>query len=202
MKIEDIIKEIQKNVGTEIDGRGGPETWLTIYKVLVEPTLFKPRTSLALSPVDAASEEMIANLKSPVQLMARSLVQKAHMAGIKIKIIRGYRSYEEQDALYAQGRTTPGEIATKIKAGYCNYNFGIAFDFAVFEGSTLLLDSPKYKAVGVLGMDMGLDWGGNWRNDDHQEHFQLKPAWANDLSQTQMLSVLRERFIKGRSIYA
>ena len=42
-------------------------------------------------------------------------------------------------------------------------NFGIAFDIGVFEGSQYLGESSKYQAVGVLGMDLGLEWGGNWK---------------------------------------
>lgn len=201
MKIEEIITAIQQHIGAEIDGRAGPETWLGLYKTLVEPTLFKTRNSLSIAKVDAKSEEIIITLLPPVQRMARTLVQKAHTAGIKIKITSGSRTYKEQDTLYAQGRTTPGEIVTKMKAGFSNHNFGIAFDFAVFEGNTMLTNSPKYKAVGVLGMDIGLEWGGNWRNDEDQGHFQLRPAWASNLSERQMLTVLRERLLNGRSIY-
>src|SRR5574343_1544593 len=34
-----------------------------------------------------------------------------------------YRSNEEQDALYAQGRTTKGKIVTNAKAGQSKHNF-------------------------------------------------------------------------------
>nr|WP_295770097.1 M15 family metallopeptidase [Rhodoferax sp.] len=41
------------------------------------------------------------------------------------------RSCAEQDALYAQGRTAPGNKVTNAKSGDSNHNFGIAFDIGV-----------------------------------------------------------------------
>jgi len=140
---------------------------------------------------------VIATLLPPVQKLARTLFQKAADNGIRIKIISGLRTYAEQDALYAQGRTTPGNIVTKAKGGYSNHNFGIAFDIGVFEGSNNLTDSPKYKAVGVVGTELGLDWGGNWKTINDQPHFQLRPAWATDMNEKQMLAELRNRVSTG-----
>lgn len=134
--------------------------------------------------------------------MARALVQKSAANGIKIKIISGLRTYEEQDKLYAQGRTAPGNIVTKAKGGYSNHNFGIAFDAGVFEGARYLPESPKYKAVGVLGMELGLEWGGNWKTLVDQPHFQLRPAWATRISEKQMLAELRNRVAGGLPVYA
>jgi peptidoglycan LD-endopeptidase CwlK len=137
-----------------------------------------------------------------VRSLARALVQKAARAGIEIKIISGLRSYEEQDALYAQGRTAPGDKVTNARGGYSNHNFGIAFDIGVFEGNTYLADSPKYKAVGVLGMDLGLEWGGSWKTIVDQPHFQLRPVWASDLNEKEMLALLRDRVAGGKPVYA
>ena len=42
----------------------------------------------------------------------------------------GYRSYKEQNLLFAQGRTAPGKICTKAKGGQSAHNLGLAMDFA------------------------------------------------------------------------
>ena len=47
---------------------------------------------------------------------------------------------------------------TNARGGYSNHNFGIAFDVGVFEGSKYIGESPKYKAIGAIGMDLGLEW--------------------------------------------
>jgi peptidoglycan L-alanyl-D-glutamate endopeptidase CwlK len=117
-------------------------------------------------------------------------------------VISGLRSYEEQAALYAQGRTAPGKKVTNARPGYSNHNFGIAFDIGVFEGSKYLPESPKYKAVGALGMDLGLEWGGNWKTIVDQPHFQLRPVWAADESESRMLAELRSRKDRGEAVYA
>lgn len=202
MRIEEIISAVQQSLGVTVDGKAGPETWGAIYQRLVKNDIKGQVPSMAISAVDSRSEKTIATLLPEVQPIARTLVQKAALSGIKIKIISGLRSYAEQDALYAQGRGgQPGEIVTKAKGGYSNHNFGIAFDIGVFEGSQYLEDSPKYKAVGILGVELGLEWGGNWKTIVDQPHFQLRPAWASNFTEKQMLAELRSRHDSGTSVF-
>jgi peptidoglycan L-alanyl-D-glutamate endopeptidase CwlK len=131
-----------------------------------------------MTATDPRSEKSISTLLPEVRPLARALVHKASALGIQIRVISGFRTYEEQAALYAQGRTTPGRVITNARPGYSNHNFGIAFDVGVFEGSRYLGESPKYKAVGALGMDIGLEWGGSWKTLVDEPHFQLRPDWA------------------------
>ncbi len=202
MTLEEIVTAVQTALGVQADGKAGPETWSAIYKAIVAPTQDDTLAAPEITGVDARSEKNILTLQPEVRSLARALVQKAARAGIEIKIISGLRSYEEQDALYAQGRTAPGDIVTNARGGYSNHNFGIAFDIGVFEGNTYLADSPKYKAVGVLGMDLGLEWGGSWKTIVDQPHFQLRPVWASDLNEKEMLALLRDRVAGGKPVYA
>jgi peptidoglycan LD-endopeptidase CwlK len=202
MKIEEIISAVQRKLGVEVDGRPGPETWGAIYERIVGPAPDATPLASNIALVDPRSEKVIATLLPQVQPIARALVQKAALGGIKIKIISGFRTYAEQDALYAQGRTAAGDMVTKARAGYSNHNFGIAFDVGVFEGNTYLAESPKYKAVGVIGMDLGLEWGGNWKTLVDQPHFQLRPAWAVAMTEKQMLAELRGRVADDHPVYA
>lgn len=55
------------------------------------------------------------------------------------------RSMEEQERLYAQGRTKPGAIVTNAKPGQSAHNYGRAID-VVLDGST----KP--------GLQMSWDW--------------------------------------------
>lgn len=201
MRIEEMIAAIQQKLAIEADGKAGPQTWGAIYERIVEKREAVPAHSVVIAGVDSRSEKVIATLLPQVQPMARALVQKAASVGITIKVISGLRTYAEQDALYAQGRTTPGDIVTNARAGQSNHNFGIAFDVGVFEGNKYLRDSPKYKAVGVLGTDLGLEWGGNWKSIVDQPHFQLRPAWARALTEKQMLAELRSRHAGELAIY-
>ena len=202
MRIDEIISAVQKELGVDVDGAAGPDTWGAIYERLVKKKIDGLKPALAVAAVDSRSEKTISTLLSEVQPFSRALVQKAAISGITIRIISGFRTYAEQDALYAQGRTQLGSIVTNAKGGYSNHNFGIAFDVGVFEGSKYLPDSPKYKAVGALGIDLGLEWGGNWKTIVDQPHFQLRPNWAFDLSEKQMLAELRSRNDNDTPVYA
>lgn len=199
MNVPDVIRAIQKALGIGVDGYAGPETWQAIYSRIVPNA--QPLTATS-DKVDDRSEKVIATLLPEVQPYARALVTKADADGITIKVISGLRTYDEQNDLYAQGRTKPGRIVTNARGGFSNHNFGIAFDVGVFEGSQYLDESPKYKAVGVLGTDLGLEWGGNWKTIQDEPHFQLRPKWAGDLSERDMLAELRSRKESGKAAYA
>ena len=117
-------------------------------------------------------------------------------------MISGTRTYGEQNALYEQGRSKAGRIVTNARGGYSNHNFGVAFDIGVFEGGRYLDESPAYKAVGALGIKLGLEWGGNWKTIQDEPHFQLRPAWAREMSERDMLAELRARRERGQSAFA
>jgi peptidoglycan L-alanyl-D-glutamate endopeptidase CwlK len=198
MNLDQIIRAVQAALGVNADGKPGPETWQAIYDRICPDA--QPPEPLA-DQVDGRSERVIATLLPEVQPYARTLIAKAAASGIVIKVLSGLRTYDEQNDLYAQGRTKPGRIVTNARGGYSNHNFGIAFDVGVFEGSKYLDESPKYKAVGVLGADLGLEWGGNWKTIQDEPHFQLRPKWASDLSERDMLAALRSRKDSGEGVY-
>jgi peptidoglycan LD-endopeptidase CwlK len=147
--------------------------------------------------VDERSEKNIRTLKPEVQPLARSLIEQAVAQGINAKVISGYRSYAEQDALYAKGRTAPGPKVTKARAGYSWHNFGIAFDIGMFskDGKEYLGESPDYAKVGKIGENLGLEWGGSWKDFVDEPHFQFNPR---DLT----LAEMRQREAEGKDLLA
>jgi peptidoglycan LD-endopeptidase CwlK len=159
--------------------------------------------------VDPRSEATIAKLNPQVQPYARELVRRAALSGIQIKVIGGFRTFHEQDVLYCQGRNIPyckglykpEPIVTNAKGGYSNHNFGMAFDIGVFDGSKYLPESPKYNEVGKIGKPLGLEWGGDWTTIKDRPHFQLRPKWAANLSEKQMLEELRRRKVNNEPFY-
>lgn len=194
MKIEQMILEVQRALGVEPDGKPGPLTWGAIHHALVQPAA--PPAPAFTEPGDRASarsEKVIETLHPVVQPFARALYFAAREHGITMHVISGLRSYEEQAELYAKGRTTRGPKVTNARPGHSNHNFGLAFDVGVFEGDRYLGDSPKYKALGVLGSDLGLEWGGNWRSIVDQPHFQVRPPWAGGMTDSAMLAECRRR---------
>jgi len=93
-------------------------------------------------------------------------------SGYVVKFISTTRTYEEQDALYAQGRTKPGPVVTNAKGGQSNHNFGVAWDIGLFLGGEYIDESPVYETLGKIGEKMGLVWGGSWQFED-QPHYQI-----------------------------
>lgn len=198
MNLETIIAEVQEAVGATPDGKAGPDTWTKIRAKLLPDRRpdFPPPIEVVGDRVDERSEKAIATLLPEVRPYARALIHRAAARGITIKITSGTRTYAEQDALYAKGNVT------KARGGYSNHNFGIAFDVTMFNGATPVWESPAYKAVGAIGADLGLDWGGNWKSFKDEPHFQLRPAWARDLSEREMLAELRARKASGKGVFA
>lgn len=97
---------------------------------------------------------------------------------IQIEVISGLRSWSQQAALYAQGRSKPGRIVTKAPAGSSWHNYGLAIDLGIFSNGRYLDEaSPAkadriYKELGALAVSMGLEWAGNWKSFTESPHFQ------------------------------
>ena len=78
---------------------------------------------------DSVTNNRILSLSKELQPKATSFVNRVHNElNIKLRITDGYRSIQEQNALYAQGRTTPGKIVTHARGGQSLHNYGKAFD--------------------------------------------------------------------------
>lgn len=200
MNTDAVIRSVQKILGVTVDGCAGPETWAAIYNALTGKQV--PTGRAYSDTVDARSESVIARLQPEVGPYARTLVNRAAAIGIEIKVICGLRTYAEQDALFAQGRTRPGPRVTNAKGGESNHNFGIAFDVGVFNGRNYLPACPAYDVVGALGREIGLEWGGDWTSLVDKPHFELRPAWASGLSGREVLAELRQRVTQGMPLYA
>lgn len=206
------IRAVQKKLGAFVDGSPGPETWGAIHLAVVgnkAPADVKKLDVPTLAgdgkKADSRSEGNIATLHQRVRPFARGLIEKAASHGIIIKVTSGMRSFEEQAELFAKFKAG-GPIAAP--PGKSNHNFGLAFDVTMFKGSddpekakTPVFESPAYKTVGALGRDLGLEWGGDWKRVD-EPHFQLRPGWAANMSEPDMLAELRDRKDKGKDFYA
>lgn len=128
------------------------------------------------------SSRRIEDLNARFQGMVRFLLKQGQEAiaqtGWTLFITDGYRSIEEQNELYAQGRTKPGKIVTNAKGGQSAHNYGLAVDLAFQKEGKLSYDqslySPVYSIARALGMELGADWTGF----SDKPHFQY-PKWEN-----------------------
>ncbi len=138
--------------------------------------------------------ERLNGLQPETRDRAYRLFDRAEREGLGICIVSGLRTYAEQRALYAQGRTKPGKIVTNAEPGESYHNFGLAFDFAVMKGGSLVWnpEHPDWKAFVRLGKEAGFAWGGDWTSFRDYPHLHLASAPS--------LAKLRERFPRGWTV--
>lgn len=121
---------------------------------------------------DNTSAARIARLHPRIRGQARQLLINAERKGIKLRVVSGLRTYEEQAALYAQGRTAPGPVVTNARPGYSWHNFGLAFDVVPVDNGIENWASTQWPEIGALGKALGLEWGGDWSSFVDKPHFQ------------------------------
>lgn len=115
-------------------------------------------------------------LYPPFRRLVESLLLESEANGTSFWPIAGYRSYEQQAVLYAQGRITEGKVVTMAKPGQSAHNFGLAVDVCLDKDAAregLQPDwSGSYTPLKMLCEARGLVWGGTWVFKD-LPHIQL-----------------------------
>lgn len=99
-------------------------------------------------------------------------VNKILPEGQFMRVTQGLRTFEEQQALYNQGRTTEGNKVTNAKAGYSYHNYGLAFDYVVIQKNGLPLWTVNLNIVAIC-KKYGFEWGGNFKSIKDYPHFQM-----------------------------
>lgn len=104
---------------------------------------------------DKVSIARIQLLHPKVRDEAKRCIEEAELelpVNMAIRVVQGLRTIEEQNALYAQGRTKPGRIVTNAKGGASYHNYGLALDFA------LLIDKDGNGTYDELSWDIKKDF--------------------------------------------
>lgn len=116
--------------------------------------------------------------------------------GIHPYITQTMRSFSESDGLYQQGRTKPGNIVTKAKAGQSYHNYGFAIDFCLQIEGKMVWDekNPNWMIVVNCFKKRGFSWGGEWKFKDYP-HFEKTPlTWQQLLAKHN-----KKQFIPGET---
>ena len=113
------------------------------------------------------------DLVPPAKQRAEAFIAAAKAKGIDLLVTSTYRDNESQNALYAQGRTAPGAIVTRAKAGQSWHNYRCALDVVPLVNGKAIWDDPAlWKQVGEIGKSCGLEWAGDWVTFKEFPHFQ------------------------------
>lgn len=151
------------------DGIVGPLTRAAEAKWIAEARTVREK----YGTFDERSERNIATLLPKAQEVARRWLKaataRARELGVEVRIIDANRTYAEQDKLFSKRPKV-----TNARGGQSWHNFGLAFDFGVFKGSSYLGNSPHYKTLGALAKDIpNTTWGGTWTKLVDEPHIQL-----------------------------
>ena len=123
----------------------------------------------------------VSDIHPKLKILQKKLIEECESKGLLIRITQEIRTAEEQDRLYAQGRTTSGNIVTNARGSdySSHHQWGTAFDFCRNDGNDPYYDKDGFfSKVGAIGKSIGLEWGGDWKKPVDKPHFQL-PDWGS-----------------------
>lgn len=121
------------------------------------------------------SEERLSKLMPALATRVREIISGGARAGLKIEVVQGYRTFAEQEMLYAQGRTRKGPLVTNARGPQSFHCYGLAADLCPFQQGRPDWDDEKaFDQIGAQATRVGLVWGGVWKKPD-RPHVQLSP---------------------------
>ncbi|MGW8428836.1 peptidoglycan-binding protein [Peribacillus simplex] len=136
--------------------------------------------------LDKSVEKMGSGINSIVKASALEMMKRAYKEGIYVQISAGYRSMEEQAALYGQSRlysyngknysNLAKPKVTQAKPGQSIHNYGYAIDYFLVsdDGKTALWTvNTKWKRVAAIGKELGFKWGGDWSGFKDYPHLEM-----------------------------
>jgi peptidoglycan L-alanyl-D-glutamate endopeptidase CwlK len=133
--------------------------------------------------IDAKTMERIALMHPKLREESRDIyfeISAALTSKTFCRFSHTLRTFAEQDAIYAQGRTTKGPIVSMAKAGLSPHNYGLAIDIVLIDGKNAIWDVKKdfdgdgkadWMEVVTIFKQYGWTWGGDWKFRD-APHFE------------------------------
>lgn len=167
---------------------------------------------------DSISEQRVSYLHPKIREEVKSVIEKAEAKlgpYAAIRVVQGGRSFAEQDALYAQGRTKPGNIVTNSRAGQSYHCYWLAIDVAILYDKDHNGTFEKLSWDTLADMDKdgeadwmeivdcfeaaGYTWGGRFHSIKDQPHFEK----TFGMNWRQMLQLYNDKkFIPGTQYIA
>jgi hypothetical protein len=147
--------------------------------------VIKEQNDLICQHCNSRTKSNIDTLSGDTKIKAIKFIDNVfNKLGKTLTITNGYRSTEEQNKLYCQGRPkdqfcvdnnlpTDGKRVTTKKGGCSKHNYKEAFDvyFTKADGNPDL-GTQMTEDVAKIGEELGLEWGGRWTDFTDKPHFQ------------------------------
>ena len=124
--------------------------------------------------MDKNTAAKLSKVNPVLRIKIAQVIANLAAQGLDVRVVSGLRSFSEQDALFAQGRTKPGEIVTNARAGQSNHNFALAVDLCAFiDNQPDWNDLKAFAAIGAEAKKAGLHWGGDWKKLKDLPHVEI-----------------------------
>ncbi len=166
----EIISELSKSFAFEIpqvENTPEPEEAWKNWSVVENFTFGKDRGSLPMI-VDLHA------LHPYFRDKVIALIALCKAKGIELAIVESYRTHSKQNEYQSMGKKY-----TRSTGGRSKHQFGLAIDVVPMIDSVAQWHNTKlWRSVGVIGEQLGLRWGGRWRNLYDPGHFE----WTGGLS--------------------
>ncbi|MAX79679.1 MAG: hypothetical protein CL843_05850 [Crocinitomicaceae bacterium] len=163
------------------DGIVGNKTWWALVFGEAKQPIPEPTP---LTDQDSYTVQRMATIHPDLRDELKAIYQAILNQGVAIRFTSVFRSFEEQNQLYAQGRNgNAGNIVTYARGGSSYHNYGLAVDFCLLvDGGkqaswSLKADFDKdgqadWMEVVQIFNDYGWEWGGSWSRIKDYPHFQ------------------------------
>ena len=122
----------------------------------------------------------IDKLHPELQVCVNKFLQECKKQGLDVLITETLRTKEEQEELYAQGRTKPGNIVTNARGYQSPHAWGVAFDFCRNEkGREYDNTDGFFEFVGEIAKtifddtEYDLFWGGDFKTFVDKPHIEM-----------------------------
>ena len=132
--------------------------------------------------IDALSLERVQKLHPKIRGEAEKILRAIYAKGIRVRFTHTLRTFEEQAKIYAQGRTTKGNIVTYARAGMSWHNYGLAIDICLLVKNGASWDEradfngnekSDWLEIVAIFEAHGWTWGGRWKGSKRDgAHFQ------------------------------
>ena len=131
--------------------------------------------------MDKTSLSRVALMHPLLRTELTNILSEIAQCGVSIRLTQTLRTIQEQNDLYAIGRTKPGKIVTNAKGDQSFHCHGLATDFCLLHKDGTVswnmhedLDKDgiaDWIEVVKVFEKHGWEWGGNWKFKD-TPHFQ------------------------------
>lgn len=185
LNVSSLIKAIQEKIDVRADGHPWPKTWDALYNLLIEEETVEIDQNLSDHEYN---ETILQGMTKEMVPFAKELIHIAAANQINIRLVNTVCDDNFQPSVNGS-------------------DFGLTFGVGIFErnknGELICIeDQLRYAEVAKLGESIGLTWAGNKKTFTSLPYFELRPAWAVKMKESEMIEELSRRKGANMSLLA